>query len=104
MIRFILFIWNYLIEYSSANIIDLITLTLICYGGWKLFTNHLNHIHQDIKEIKTSQQELEKTVTEKFTKVSNILSRLSKSVLVRDTLCSERHTAKAKKKSGKRKS
>jgi len=68
--------------------IDAAILIILSIGGWKLFTNHLTHLHDDVKSIKRKVLLVNKKVNTIKNKIINIDKRLT----VSEKLCNERHS------------
>ena len=64
MIRLCLYLWE---NYG----LDALQLGIICFFGWKILTNHLKHLQDDVSVIKTSVDSLKE-------RVSKIEGKLSK--------------------------
>ena len=96
MMRLILYLWNSLVSYAGANILDIITLSVILFGGYKLFTNHLHHIKLDIKSLSKTQNTFKKAVSAKLINISTLIRDLQELTNTRGAICEERHKKEVK--------
>jgi len=67
------------------------TLIVVCYGFWKLGTNHLAHLKLDIKNIDIKVDLITKKQEEGFDELKEELVKIDKRMSIREELCSERH-------------
>jgi len=58
--------------------LGLANLTIICYGFWKLFTNHLAHIQKDIQENGKKIETMDKDVSNLGQRISKVEGKLEK--------------------------
>lgn len=60
----------------AAYGLDVFTIGLICFLFWKLFTNHLAHITQDLKANHTVIGQVKKSIGKLNSRVSHIEGQL----------------------------
>lgn len=52
-------------------------LIIICWGGWKIMTNHLKHIQDSLNKIDKKMDVLEKTIQKSNERIATIEGKLS---------------------------
>ena len=57
--------------------LDAVQIGVICYFGWKIMTNHLKHIQEDIKKIATKVENLGQELQKTNERISHVEGKLS---------------------------
>lgn len=87
MVNTALAILKFILDYVKLNMIDVIVLAIVSFGGYKLFTNHLHTLDKKIN----THTELFNSINKKIDEILNFNRKLDTRLKIKERICQERH-------------